>query len=163
MLIPRGQENEIHHKLPNGILSRRGPPTTADRATFLEVIQRPGEIVPRLEVVEAYRRFFDLMSHASILFEQASENLGRVGRTVVFPDVSDLRFHPSLVDLRRALSRIQVVDILIETHLVRGTLRGMWVPNWMPSMEDLLAKDWALGPKEYREHPRTLKLSIICA
>ncbi len=56
-----------------------------------------------------------------------------------------------------------VKDILIETHLVRGTLRGMWVPNWMPSMEDLLAKDWALGPKEYREHPRTLKLSIICA
>ena len=56
-----------------------------------------------------------------------------------------------------------VKDILIETHFVRGTLRGLWVPNWMPSMEDLLAKDWALGAKEYREHPKTLKLSITHA
>lgn len=52
-------------------------------------------------------------------------------------------------------------DALVETHFARGTLAGMWVLGWMPSMEDLVASDWALGMKEYREYfdqpgPRTI-------
>lgn len=66
------------------------------------------------------------------------------------------------MDKKKYLSD-SIKDLLIETHFVRGTLRGLWVPNWMPSMEDLLAKDWSLGSKEYREHPKTLKLSITHA
>ena len=33
-------------------------------------------------------------------------------------------------------------DALVETHLVRGTILGMWIPGWLPSVEDLLAEDW---------------------